>query len=497
MTNRIDSIDHTPWKHPYITPENISKFRSYSDDVWKFALEHYQKNPEPLDCAFTFNMAQNMYNWSRLAQSYGTKSTLYLHEMDKFPFSQPEWEDYDGELSELTDYKKFQTLTGHIVPEVETATVPINSEEFRFASSAFSGRNQSGGNGRSLLMLLRQNPKIRYEVFEAYPSLMAYYDWAKALTRHDVVYAACNPFPAYASGVPYMAMTVGGDFEIDCGRGDYYGRALSFSFNNARFVTISNPHVLAHSRRLGFTNGIYLPYPMDTDRYSPGEGKVRKEWVGRYGDGIYVLSTSRIDSKVKGQTNEFIEMLFGLAGAFPTLRFIFLGWGANLQSLNEKIHEAGLGQRIIILPPAGKKRLIDYYRSCDMVLDQFVYGYYGATALEAASIGKPVIMKVREDQYSPLYNGDLASFCSANSIDEIKYQITNLVESADKRVECGRNNREWIVRNHSDAKTIPILQSLLRLTASNVSLPSEIVNPLTAPLSEDEVAYHSKCLILQ
>ena len=58
--------------------------------------------------------------------------------------------------------------------------------------------------------------------------------------------------------------------------------------------------------------------------------------------------------------------------------------------------------------PVGKHQLIDYYRSCDIVLDHFVYGYYGTTALEAAGIGKPVVMKLRADQDAALYRGDVA-----------------------------------------------------------------------------------------
>lgn len=495
MDNNLDSRDHKPWEHPYLTWKNISKFRQYSTDVWDFAVDYYHKSAGLFDCAFTCNMAQNMYNCARLTQKFGTPSTLYLHEMDKFPFSQPEWEDYEGELNDLNNYDSFKMLTKNIVPEVKTLTVPINSEEFRNASSAFAGRNQGGGDRRSLLMLLREYPRIRYEVFEAYPQFMSYFDWAKELTKHNVVYAACNPFPAYASGVPYVTMTVGGDLEIDCGRNDYYGKAMTLSFNNARFSTISNPHVLGHSRRLGFTNGIYLPYAIDSDRYSPGIGSARDEWNGLYGEGVYVLTSARIDSKVKGQSQEFITMLIQLAKSIPNLKFVFIGWGTNVQTLQDQININGMSMQMIILPPVGKKRLIDYYRSCDIVLDQFVYGYYGATALEAFSVGKPVIMKVREDQYDPLYMGDVVPVRNASTISEIRDSIIDLAINCDKRREIGDKLRKWLVRNHGQSRTIPLLLALLRITADCVDLPPDLISPLCDPLTESEVSYHTKCLV--
>jgi glycosyltransferase involved in cell wall biosynthesis len=491
----FDSRDHHPWEHPYLTELNIKRFRDYSDQVWDFSLEYYEKHPEPVDCAYTFNMAQNMYKWARLAQEWGSKATLYLHEMDRFPISQPEWEEYDGELDNLQDYEAFRKIAADITPHVECRTIPLDSSQFRQSSSLFLGRTQSGGDPRSLLMLLRDSPTIRYEVFDSYPALMAYYDWAKALSAHQVIYSAGAPFCAYASGIPYSVVTVGGDVERDCGRGDWFGRSTTLAYNSGRFMMISNPHTLGHSRRLGFTNGVYLPYPMDANRYSPAEGQARKEWNEKYGPGVYVLTTARIDSEIKGQSDSYFKLLGDLTKEIPFLKFIFLAWGNNLNLLKERINSSGLGSNIILLPPVGKKRLIDYYRSCDIVLDQFIYGYYGATALEAFSVGKPVIMKIRESQYEALYHGDVAPVRNVTTLDNIRESIVDLAMNSEKRDECGNSLRKWLVRNHGEDRTMPILLSLLRLTADRVALPDGLVNPLCDPLTNAEIEYHNSCLV--
>jgi glycosyltransferase involved in cell wall biosynthesis len=490
-----DSRDHHPWEHPYLTESNISRFRDYSDSVWDYSLEYYRANPEPIDCAYTFNMAQNMYKWARLAKESGSGATLYLHPMDQFAISQPEWEDYDGELSDLTDYGQFIAATNGIVPEVDCRKIPLDSETFRQYSSLFLARNQTRGDAKSLLMLLRKSPSIRYEVFETYPGLMAYYDWADALSKHDVVYAAGAPFCAYASGIPYCVVSVGGDVERDCGRGDWYGKATTIAFNGGRFMMISNPHTLGHSRRLGFTNGVYLPYPMDVNRYSPGEGNARKYWTDQYGEGVYVLTSARIDSAVKGQSEAYFDMLVTLAREMPSLRFIFLAWGDNVSSLKRRINDLELTNNFILLSPVGKKRLVDYYRSCDIVLDQFVYGYYGATALEAFSVGKPVVMKVRDNQYYPLYRGDVVPVINASTIQEIREAVRYLVINHDKRREIGLALRNWLVRNHGESRTMPILLSLLKITADRVKLPRDLISPLCDPLTDSERIYHNSCLV--
>lgn len=493
-TFTLDSRDDHPWQHPYLTGSNIARFRSYSETVSQFAFEYATTKPGQPNCAFAVNMAQNMYKWARLAKKYGADSTLFLHAMDRFPISMPQWEDFDGEYDDLNDSDGFADIASVIVPDVPTITVPLDAACFRNAFSAFAARNQPGDNSRPLLMQLASSERLRLEVFEAYPQLMSYFDWARDLSGFDVIYAASAPFAAYASGRPYCLFSVGGDLQFDCGRGDSFGRAMTLAFNGGRFLMVSNPHTLGHSRRLGLTNGVYLPYPMDTDRYCPGSGISRDEWVSRYGEGVYVLTTARVDAGVKGHTDDFFRMLIDLAKARNDVRFVFLSWGNSAAELKQRIAAEGVQGQFIVLPPVGKKRLIDYYRSCDLVLDQFVYGYYGATALEAASIGKPVVMHIRSEQYAPLYAGDVAPVSNASTLDEIRHALTALLDDEGLRRQQGEAMRAWVVRNHGEQKTVPLMLALLCLAADQVPLPPELVNPLRDPLSEEEVAYHQACL---
>ena len=492
----LDSRDDHPWAHPYLSDNNIARFCKYSESVWQFACEHVAKSrPRKLRCAFSVNMAQNMYKWSILAKKFGAEATLFLHAMDNFPVSIPQWESFDDEYQELNDGEDFIEKTKNIVPEVTCITVPIQSSEFLLACSAFAARNQTGANPQALLKLLADNEQVRYEVFEAYPQFMSYFDWTIALADFDVIYATSVPFAAYASGRPYCVFSVGGDLQFDCGRGDSFGRAMTLSFNGGRFLMISNPHTLGHSRRLGLTNGVYLPYPMDTDRYCPGEGKARTRWVAEYGDGLFILTTTRLDSGVKGHTDALFKILVEVARARPITRFVFLAWGNSAAEFAERIQAEGMQKQLIVLPPVGKKRLIDYYRSCDIVLDQFVYGYYGATALEAAAIGKPVVMKIRAEHYAPLYTNDVAPVINVSVPEEIREALLTLVDDVALRGMKGSEMRDWVVRTHGEEKTVPLMLALLQLAANRIPLPGDLVNPLCDPLSEAEIAYHTSCLI--
>lgn len=487
------SVDNCPWAHPFLNHENIARFRSYSEEIWKFAADYRKKNSIPCDCAFSVNIAQNMYKWSSLAQKYGWKSSLYLNPMDNSALSFPQWEEFDGEQENILDRETFEKNNPDIPVAVPLHSVSMDGSELIGAFQEFHK-----GRRTRLLKILHENPSLKYEPFLCNSGIYPYFSWAKQLAQHDVIYTASNPVAAYLSGRPYCLFAIGGDTQFDCGRGDDYGQVMNLAFASARFLLISNPHQLGHSRRLGLLNGVYLPYPMDSaERYCPGEGIARKKWEADFGPGAYALITSRLDKDVKGFGDAFFNALKNAAVKCKDLKYIFLSWGSHAEEFKNKIQSMGLGKQFIILKPVGKKRLIDYYRSCDFVIDQFVYGYYGATALEAASIGKPVIMKIREEHYSPLYKGDIAPVLNCDKPDSVEAAILSLAENTDLRSKKGTAMREWLVRTHGEEKTVPIMLDILKITADRVKLPQEIIdmNPLTGPLTDEERNYHDSCIV--
>jgi len=484
-----DSRDETPWNHPFLTTRRLEAFRAYSEEIWEFALHRASQSPRVLRVAFGINLAQNMYKWAAIARRHGAEAALFLNTMDQTALSAPEWEEFDGEYADLFDGAGFLASNPGIALEVPVQRIPLGDSGLLTAAERFEA-----GERRPLLELLATAEGIRHEVLLGHPGFYPYFAWARAMADFDVVYCANTPFAAYASGRPYCATALGADLRLDCGRADAHGRAMALSFNAARFLTISNPHVLAHSRRLGFTNGVYLPYPMNSDRYCPGTGTARGDWQARHGGSIFVLCTARIDRAVKGQSHALYDALAGLLRDHPELRFVFIAWGTDAQAFQARVGKDGLAGRFILLPPVGKRRLIDYYRSCDIVLDQMVYGYLGATALEAASVGKPIVMRLRSDHYAPLYRGDIPPVVNAGTPDEVRAGLNALVADRITRERHGQAMREWLVRNHGEHKTGPLMLALLRLAADRASVPNGVRNPLHEPITPEEQAYHAACL---
>ena len=489
QNNSLRSLDEHPWDHPFLTSGNIKRFRAYSESVWEFAFNYQKRHRKPLKCAFAVNMAQNMYQWARIANKLGAEVALFPNMMDETALNAPEWDEFDGEYPDVMDGKGFLEDHSNISLMVPCEQIPFDGSELYMCFQEFCKNNKT-----PLLRLMADSPGLRHEILLNYPGFYPYFKWAKRLSQFDVVYIAGTPFAAYASGKPYAAFATGGDLQYDCGRPDVLGQAMSLSFNAATFLMISNPHALGHSRRIGLTKGVYLPYPVEDSRYCLGEGLSRKEWETRYGPGIYVFSSSRLDPKVKGQDEAFFGALAEVARKRKEFHFIFLTWGESAETLKLKAEALGMGRQFIFLSPVGKKCLIDYYRSCDIVLDHFVFGYYGATALEAAAIGKPIIMRFRSEQYRPLYQGDIAPVFNVNTPREVTEKLILLADHTNLRKQKEIEMREWLIRTHGEAKTGPLMMSLLQIVADQVPLPKDLINPLLDPETEEEKEYHERCL---
>lgn len=488
-----DSIDDRPWDHPYLTVENLTRLRDYCGQVWDFARARLASRGEPLDLAFCVNIAQTAYKWATLAQQHGAKATLYPHPLDHNALSQPEWEDFDGEFPDVHDGPTFlNQLPPTQKLRADCVRVPLGGSDLRDALAAFAA-----GDRQPLYQVHGAGPRdLRLEPFLVHDGTYPLFPLAQALARHQAVLVPGSPVTAYLSGRPYLAQSIGGDLQFEAGKADEYGQLVGLAFSGARFITFTNPHIIGFCRRFGYTHGLYMPYTMDDDRYCPGPGQARAGWVAEHGEGVYVLSSARIDNAVKGNGDLLLEALVKAARQCPTLRYVFLQWGHSAQEFMDKVRASGVGHQFVFRKPVGKERLIDYLQSCDAVLDQFVYGYYGATGLEAAAVGKPILMRIREHHYGPLYRGDIAPVVNLPDAAALTGALVRLVAEPEWHRKRGEELRAWLVRNHGAGRMMPILLGMLGIAADRVPLPPDLeaMNPLTDTESAGERAYRLKCL---
>lgn len=473
--DRFDTWDVEPWRHPWLTSENLRAMREFSEAC----LERWQHEADALPAAaeryaFVGNLANNMYMRARPLRRLGLDIDVFVHPQDHYVMSQPGWEELDAVVdSAEVDRRRLEQL-GVELPKVPGFYQPPVSPQLS-ADDAF-----------------RRYPFLSAaDVLRWLPYLCGN-DWIDALADYDALMCAQSTFVGLLSGRPYVAAHTGGEIWYECSRGDLFGRLQLEAYRRAAVLLASNPWSFAHARRYGLRNAVYVPLVLDEEFYAPGPGPFRETWMSASGGDFFVFSAVRQNDAVKG-TLTGLEGFARFAAYRPGARLVMIEWGQQSALNVERFAALGIANKVLRMPIAGKRRVIDYLRSADCSLDQFTLGYYGASALEAMGCGLPVIMRLERTQYAALCPAGPPPVVDAASPDEVAAALERLASEPGFRRAVAGAQREWFTAAHGAKVWYPALAAMLRVTAAG-RRDRFARSPLRTALSPEERDYHARGL---
>jgi glycosyltransferase involved in cell wall biosynthesis len=122
------------------------------------------------------------------------------------------------------------------------------------------------------------------------------------------------------------------------------------------------------------------------------------------------------------------------------------------QYLEEAVASINKNQKIcnlIILKNTPNQEVLELIKEADVVFDQILLGAYGRLAIEAMSLGKPVLCYLREDLKEFYPNWAECPIVNAN-IDNIKEKIIELMKmSQEERNAIGKQSLNYVNKYHS------------------------------------------------
>lgn len=466
--NRWHSWDTHPWKHPWLSSDNLRKMREYSHVFFEREL----KNTENMDArrlkiGFSGNLANNLYFRARPLRRAGLNIDIFLHPDDKYVMGHPAWEEFDGVLEGVATLEALEAA-GEVLTKVPGVYSRIPDQS----------------NSSKSLPFLRKYDQMCFQPYVEGP----YRGILSALHAKDVLWGAQATYLAYLANRPYIASQTGGDIWLEAARGDMLGYLQRLAYAKARVFVVSNPWSYAHARRYGLKNLVYLPMVLDETQYCPGYGNARKEWETRSGGDFFVLTTSRLDEKNKGSFLA-IEGFAKFAQTCPGARLVVPNWGNDRKRANEIVDNLGIADRVVWLPLSGKAKVRDYLRSADVFIDQFVLGYFGAAGLEAMATGLPVIGRSEVAQYEALCETGAPPILQAHDEAGVTEILIGLQSNVDWRKRVGEMSLRWFLDNHAAARWTPEHEALLNATAARHKVDWRH-SPLQGRLSAEEHEYH-------
>jgi glycosyltransferase involved in cell wall biosynthesis len=464
------SFDRTPWRHPWLTRANLSAMRAFSDRLRAEAARVRERaGRRALSIGFVGNLANNLYIRAVPLRRRGLDVEVIVHPDDGYIMSHPCWEEFDGEIpSGETSLAELRRL-GTALPDVSC----VSQQEPPQVAPAYED-------------------VAKFFTPKEYQELGSY-AWYKSTLEHlatkDVLLASQRPYLALYSRRPYLAAQIGGDIWLEASRNDTLGQLQRRAFREANGFLVSNPWSHAHARRYGMVNFFYLPLILDQRVYAPGDGVWRDIWRDQTGGSFFVLSTARLDDLYKG-SQVGLRGFADFARRCPGARLVLLGWGEQRIDRLAELDALGIRDRVLVLPIAGKRRIISYLRSADCLIDQFVLGYYGATALEAMACGLPVIMRLEREQYDALCETGAPPVFDAESPADVARHLLDLATSLEHRRSIGEAHRRWFLQNHGDERWAGDYENVLVSTAMRHRFNFSR-SPLRARLSREELEYHN------
>ena len=230
------------------------------------------------------------------------------------------------------------------------------------------------------------------------------------------------------------------------------------------------PFTLA-ADRLGCALSADLPQPVDTTVFAP---RAEPEETTDGFEGLTIFHPSRMQFTPDpflietGQCKRNDLLIRGFSDALgqgldARLMLIDRASSPDQDMAKRLIDEFGMNDVVEWLSAETSagfswRELASLYQSSDIVVDEFG-GWFGLSAVEGASCGRPVLNHVAEEVMASMYP-DGHPFLQAKTAEEICDLITMLADPG-RRAPIGQASREWVLKHHDRGVVARKCESML------------------------------------
>jgi len=418
-------------------------------------------------------VANNMYVFAHALARCGEDVLFIRDRADRYPFSQPSWEDAAWTLS----YDEMNRAASWPWQEWTRRETEVSWRAPRWLFDPLDAptggdvpmRADVGWFNRLLLRRLARR-------WPHWPAAL------EAMARCDAL-VACGiegALLAWISGKPFLIWPHGGDIRLAAGLQPpasrqpvrlmahvllrrllrrAYGSALAVGSHDPSGVGV---HLGDPIERLGLARfeRVPVPLPIRARADRPERRRRLEALLGELGIAVpqaevIALVPSRIDFQWKRQ-DRLLRALTRASGR-KRLHIIVCGWGRDYEAARRMAPP----ESVTFLPFAVSKPLLyRLFESVDLVIDQFILGIYGTSVAEAMSCGTPVLTWIN----TPLWQTrgwDPPPVLNAVEESEIAEILRRIAEGNIDLEEHGQTTLEWASRVHGERVVVPRIVELL------------------------------------
>lgn len=409
------------------------------------------------------NIANVAYGYCKILRQSGHQASVLCYDLDHV-LSQPEWMDGDFCLSGVNEncfdpsnmevkiwsppewYRRIKSMDYYGRGESENS-VWFLSEEWKQTLMRFSRRygERWALKEQDILSFQPLVNALSINFFQQYEIIFGY------------AYAA---IPALLSStLPYVAVEIGTmralPFEDSA-----QGRLLALAYRAASHVIITNPDVIRSVKELGVKDYTFVPHPLDEEVYKPLPTKERLNLHRKYGAEYLLLAPARQNWDIKGN-DKYLTAFAELVKTGISARLLIPAWGQDVEQSKDLVKRLGIEVKVVWLDPMPEGRLVKFYNSVDLVLDQFGdCRTFGLITPKAMACGVPVVLS---------YDPNIHEWCfqeqppviQAEDEREIFQAVHYYLTNDDERNLLSHRCRDWVLNHHSKDVVVGKIDSVL------------------------------------
>ncbi|MDC0251925.1 glycosyltransferase [bacterium] len=272
--------------------------------------------------------------------------------------------------------------------------------------------------------------------------------------NEDVIfgYVTSAIYPMLTRDVPLVGVEIGTIRDIPF-EGTAYGRVVAMMYRESDHVLITNPDNKIAADKLGFESYSFCPHPVDEDIYKPlPDDELERDESAP----VKIFAPARQNWKEKAN-DKMYRALAEVLKRGGNAELLIPEWGQDMKESRALVKSLGIEDHVKWLAPQSEGRLIQSYKECDIVMDQFVHGVFGLISPKAMSCGRPVITSYKSELNDWCF-GEAPPLRPATEQEEVIEQLDQMVRNPELRRSVGEASREWIIKYHSKAAVNRALQ---------------------------------------
>jgi ubiquinone/menaquinone biosynthesis C-methylase UbiE/glycosyltransferase involved in cell wall biosynthesis len=296
--------------------------------------------------------------------------------------------------------------------------------------------------------------------------------------QYEIIFGyAYAAIPALLSStLPYVAVEIGTMRDLPF-EDSAEGRLLALAYRAASHVIITNPDVIRSAKELGVKDYTFVPHPLDEEVYKPLTTKERLNLHREYEAEYLLLAPARQNWDIKGN-DKYLTAFAEIVKTGISARLLIPAWGQDVEQSKDLVKRLGIESKVVWLDPMPEGRLVKFYNSVDLVLDQFGNcRTFGLITPKAMACGVPVVLS---------YDPNIHKWCfqeqppviQAEDEGEIFQAMHYYLTNDDERNLLSHRCRDWVLNHHSRDIVIGKIDSVLEAVLGEGKAESTIFDSL-------------------